>query len=94
MHGVDDAQVCLDAQRPEILDERHVMRLQRWLLEQELDANRLALRRHPLAVFDDEAGLLQERVGLAEQAAILTRSIGNGRDERISEHLIGHLATE
>src|SRR5262249_59937077 len=45
---------------------RHVMWLQRRLLEQELDADRLALRRHSLAVFDDEAGLLrseERRVG-------------------------------
>ena len=28
LHGVDDTQVRLDAQRREILDERHVMRLE------------------------------------------------------------------
>src|SRR6266508_3151878 len=94
LHGVDDAQVCLDAQRPEILDERHVMGLKRRLVDQEFDADRLALRHHPLAVLDDEASLLQERAGLAQQRTILTRSIGNRRDESFSECLIGHLAAK
>jgi hypothetical protein len=38
LHGIDDAQRRVNAQRPEILDERHVMRLERRLVEQELEA--------------------------------------------------------
>src|SRR5262249_16339989 len=72
VYRVDDAQSRLDAQRPEILDERHVMRLKRRLVYQEFDADWLTLQRHPLAVLDDKAGLLQKRVGLAEQRTILT----------------------
>src|SRR5262249_11737920 len=45
LHGVDDAQVRLDAKRSEVLDERHVMRLERRLAEQELDADRPPLGR-------------------------------------------------
>src|SRR5262249_40478489 len=75
LYRVNDAQSRLDAQRPEILDERHVMRLKRRLVYQEFDADWLTLRRHPLAVLDDETGLLQERAGLAQQRTILTRSI-------------------
>src|SRR5262249_43139011 len=32
LHGVDDSQVRLDTQRSEILDERHVVRLERRLV--------------------------------------------------------------
>ena len=39
LHGVGDAQLCIDAQRSEVLHEWHVMRLERRLVEQE---------RHPL----------------------------------------------
>src|SRR5262249_6349474 len=94
LYRVNNAQSRLDAQRPEILDERHVMRLKRRLVYQEFDADWLTLQRHPLAVLDDKAGLLQERAGLAQQRTILTRSIGNRWNERFSEHLIGHLAAE
>src|SRR5215472_15298921 len=72
LYRVNDAQSRLDAQRPEILDERHVMRLKRRLVYQEFDANGLTVQRYPLAVLDDKAGFLQERVGLAQQATILT----------------------
>src|SRR5262249_23873001 len=94
LHGVDDAQVCLDAERSEALDERHVVRLERRLVEQELDADRLALRRHPLSVLDDEASPLPERARLTQERTILTRSIGSRRDKRISEQLIGQLVAE
>src|SRR5262245_1529464 len=94
LYRVNDAQSRLDAQRPETLDERHVMRLKRRLVYQEFDADWLTLQRHPLAVLDDETGLLQERAGLAQQRTILTRSIGNRRNKRFSERLIGHLAAE
>src|SRR5262249_57039466 len=55
LHGVDDAEIRLDAQRPEILDERHVMRLERRLVEQALDADRLTLRPDPPALPGNEA---------------------------------------
>src|SRR5262249_34118419 len=48
LHGIDNAHGRVDAQRPEILDERHVVGLERRLIEQEFDADRLALRRHRL----------------------------------------------
>src|SRR5262249_2747867 len=94
LYKVNNAQSRLDAQRPEILDERHVMRLKRRLVYQEFDADWLTLQRHPLAVLNNEAGLLQERASLAQQRTIVTRSIGNWRHERFSEHLIGHLAAK
>src|SRR5262249_13315629 len=94
LYRVNDAQSRLDAQHPKILDERHVMRLKRRLVDQKFDADWLTLQRHPLAVLDDETGLLQEPAGFAQQRTILTRSIGNGRHERFSEHLIGHLPAE
>src|SRR5262249_55308654 len=72
LYRVNNAQSRLDAQRPEILDERHVMRLKRRLVYQEFDADWLTLQRHPLTVLDNKAGLLQERVGLAQQCTILT----------------------
>src|SRR5262249_2511416 len=72
LYRVNNAEVSLDAQRPEILDERHVMRLKRRLVDQEFDADWLTLQCHPLAVFDDETGLLQERAGLAKERTILT----------------------
>src|SRR5262245_55200749 len=72
LYRVNDAQSRLDAQRPEILNERHVMRLKRRLVYQEFDADWLTSRRDPLAVLDDKAGLLQERAGLAQQRTILT----------------------
>src|SRR5262249_57153251 len=84
LYRVNDAQSRLDAQRPEILDERHVMRLKRRLVYQEFDANWLPLQRHPLAVLDDETGLLQERASLAQQHPLVTPSLGNRRHERFS----------
>src|SRR6516164_5724105 len=72
LYRVNDTQSRLDAQRPEILDERHVMRLKRRLVYQEFDGDWLTLQCHPLAVLDDEAGLLQERAGFAQQRTILT----------------------
>jgi hypothetical protein len=72
LHGVNDAQVRLNAQRPKIFDEWHVVGLERWFIEQEFNADRLTLRRHPFAVLDDDAGFLQERAGLAQQRTILT----------------------
>src|SRR5262245_63767458 len=59
LYRVNNAQGRLDAQRPKILDERHVMRLKRRLVYQEFDADWLTLQRHPLAVLDNEASLLQ-----------------------------------
>src|SRR5262249_19304649 len=94
LYRVNDAQSRLDTQRTEIFDERHVMRLKRRLVYQEFDADWLALRRHPLAVLDDETGLLPERAGFAQQAPVGTRSIGNRGHERFSEHLIRRLAAE
>jgi hypothetical protein len=44
LYRVNNAQSRLDAQRPEILDERHVMRLKRRLVYQEFDADWLTLR--------------------------------------------------
>src|SRR4029450_102408 len=58
LDGVDDAQVRLDAQRPEILDEQHVMRLDRRLVEQEFDADRLAPPGDPRARLSDPCGPL------------------------------------
>jgi hypothetical protein len=49
LYRVNNAQSRLDAQRSEILDERHVMRLKRRLVYQEFDADWLTLQRHPLA---------------------------------------------
>src|SRR5262249_15900232 len=43
LYRVNNAQSRLDAQRPEILDERHVMRLKRRLVDQEFDADWLTL---------------------------------------------------
>src|SRR5262249_60601934 len=75
LHGVDDAQVCLDAERSEALDERHVVRLERRLVEQELDAGRLAPRRHPLSALDDETSPPQERARLTQDRTVLTPTI-------------------
>src|SRR5262249_3900074 len=72
LYRVNDTQSRLDAQRPEILDERHVMRLKRRLVYQEFDADWLTLQPHRFAVLDTKTGLLQERVGLAEQRTIRT----------------------
>src|SRR5262249_11699148 len=43
LYRLQNAQRRRDAQRPEILDERHVMRLKRRLVYQEFDADRLTL---------------------------------------------------
>src|SRR5262245_15340688 len=72
LYRVNNPQSPFDPQRPKILDERHVMRLKRRLVYQEFDADWLTLQRHPLAVLDGKAGLLQERAGLAQQRTILT----------------------
>ena len=59
LHGIDNAQSRLNPQHAEVLDERHVMRLERRLIEQEFDTDPFALRRHALAVLDHVAGVLQ-----------------------------------
>src|SRR5713226_8063315 len=70
------------------------MRLRYWIIDQEFDTDRFALRRHALAVLDDVSSLLHQRTRLAQQSAILARSVGNRRHERLSEHLVSDLATE
>src|SRR5262249_49878637 len=66
LYGVDQAESGVDAERAQVLDERHVMGLERRLVEQELDADPLALWRHALAVLDRETCLLQQRARLAK----------------------------
>ena len=53
LHGVDQPDAGLDPERAEILDEGRVVRLERRLVEQELDRENLAVRQQPLAVLDD-----------------------------------------
>jgi len=67
---IDDAQIRIDAERREILDERQVVRLEGRLVDQELDRDALAFRRQPLAVLDDITRLLEDRAGLAQQRAV------------------------
>src|ERR1700704_1084652 len=94
LNGIDDTQRRLDAERAEILDERHVMRLRRRLIDQELDGDLFALRRHAFAVNDREAGVLKERARLAQLQAVLAGSIGHRRDEGILENRFGDLVTQ
>ena len=70
------------------------MRLERGLVEQELDADLLALRRHPLSVLDGVARLLQQLARVAQHRAVLARAVGDRRHERLTEHLVGNLAAE
>src|SRR5262249_43587020 len=70
------------------------MRLERRLVEQELDRDRLAIGQHALAVLDHQAGVLQQRAGFAQQRAVLTRAVRDRRHERLAEYLVGDLAAE
>jgi hypothetical protein len=44
LHGINDTQIGVDAERAEILDIRHVMRLERRLVDQKLEGDPLAVR--------------------------------------------------
>src|SRR3974390_2277977 len=70
LHRIDNAQARLNAEGTEILDERHVMRLERRLVNQEFYAEALALRGHTLALPCEKAGLLPQRRFLAHKRAI------------------------
>ncbi len=57
LHGIDEAYARFDAERPEVLDVGRVVRLERGLVQQELDPEDLTVRQHPLAILDGHAGL-------------------------------------
>src|SRR5436190_16697113 len=71
-----------------------MMRLDRWLVGQKFDPEHLAVRQKPLAVLDDEAGIEQQLRGLAQQRAVLSRSVGHRRHKRWAEYLVRHLAAK
>ena len=49
-------------------------------------------RVHPLAVLDDQPGILKQLGCFAQQHPVLPRAVGDRRHERLAEHLVGHLA--
>ena len=63
LHGVDDPQGRLDSEGAEILDVGRVVRLDRRLVDQELDRENLAVRQHPLAILDRQSRIEQQLRG-------------------------------
>src|SRR6266702_6047402 len=94
LHRIDDPQRRLDAESAEILDEWQVVGLDPRVLGEKLDGNALAVRADTLAILDDVTRLLQELVRLAQERAVLARTVGDRRHERLAEHLVRHLAAE
>src|SRR6266404_1278076 len=94
LHRIDQPQRRFDTERAQILDKGHVMGLERGFVEQKFNPEGFALRRHPLAVLHHAACFLKQLHRLAQQRPILPRPIRHRRHERLTEHLIRHLAAE
>src|SRR5262249_59761065 len=75
----------------EVRDQRALVRLESRLAGQELDGDALALRRHPRAVAQHVAGLLQDRARLAQQRTVVAGAVGDRRQERLAEHFLWDL---
>src|SRR5439155_11057309 len=88
LHRVDQPQRGLDAEHAEILDERHVVRLEPGLVDQEFDVVRLAARFDPLAALYRQAGLLHTLVRLSHHAANMSGSVGDRRHEGLAEYFL------
>src|SRR5215218_3488157 len=72
LHGIDDPQCGLDAERAEVLDEGHVMRLERGLEQQEFQLHRISVGQQSLAILDVQSGFTKKLRGLAQQRPILS----------------------
>src|ERR1700730_10302429 len=94
LHRVDNSHTGLNAQDPEILDEGVVMRQRNGIIDEEFEGEYFTLWRHALAVPDDVSRLLQERARLAQQGAVLARSIGYRRHIGLPEHFVSDLAAK
>ncbi len=92
LRRVDDAQIGVYAERAQVLDELRMMRLDRWIIEQEFNTDPFAARRNALAIHDREARFLQESARLLEKSAVLARPIGHRREVGVTEHLVRDLA--
>ena len=71
-----------------------MMGLERGFVDQEFDRDRLSVGRNPLAVAHSKAAFLQQRARLAQEHAVLARSIGYRRHERFAEYLVGDVTVE
>ena len=95
LHGIDQPQAGVDPERPRFLMIGRVMRLERRLIEQEFDREGLAVRQHPLAVLDRRSPASASSCErLAQQRAVLSRTIRHRRHERLTEYLVRHLAAK
>src|SRR5262249_41592843 len=94
LHRVDQPQRGLDAEHAEILDERHVMRLEPGLVDEEFDRHLLTACVHALAALHRKAGLLQQLIGAAKQGSVLTGAVGDGRHERLAEDFLRQRVAE
>ena len=83
LHGIDQPQRRLDAERAEILDEGRVMRLQRRFVDAEtrcVSGSPFGSTRLPSLIAQPAS--LQQLRRLAQQRAILTRTVGHRRHDR------------
>src|SRR5262249_2668269 len=94
LHRIDDAKRRIDAERFEVPDERQVVRLERRLVNQKFQGERLAVGLHAFGVLHRVAGLAEELRSFAQQCAILAGTIRHWRRVRLAKYLIGQLAAE
>ena len=71
LNRIDQANGRVDAERCEVLDERHVVWLEGGLIEQEFDGDRFAAGQDALAVLDGAACFLKKLRRLAQQRPIV-----------------------
>src|SRR5262249_60696866 len=71
-----------------------MVRLKGRLVDQELDRDRLAVRKNSFPVLECAPGITQELGATPQPLPVLSRCIGDRRQVRLAENLVGNLSAE